>query len=96
MKKRFPLQERYIASLGILDSVADQDLTIDRSSIANVVQGCQIFPKLMAKTSTKMTILAIIIKVQHFQYVKKLFVEKYAKPKLFMPTTSKKYASWQH
>ena len=37
MKKRFPLQERYIANLGILDSVADQDLTRDPSSIANVV-----------------------------------------------------------
>jgi len=37
MKKRFPLQERYIASLGILASVADQDLTKHTSSIANVV-----------------------------------------------------------
>jgi len=37
MKKLFPLQERYIVSLGILDSVADQDLTKDPSSIANVV-----------------------------------------------------------
>ena len=36
-KKRFPLQERYIASLGILDSFADQDLTKDPSAIANVV-----------------------------------------------------------
>jgi len=37
MKKRFPLQERYIASLGILDSVADQDLTKVPHSIANVI-----------------------------------------------------------
>jgi len=37
MKKRFPLQERYIDSLGILDSVADQDLTKVPSSIANVL-----------------------------------------------------------
>jgi len=37
MKKRLPLQESYIASLGILDSVADQDLTKDPSSIANAV-----------------------------------------------------------
>jgi len=37
MKKRFPLQERYIASLGILVSAADQDLTKDPSSTANVV-----------------------------------------------------------
>jgi len=36
-KKRFPLQERYIASLGILDFVVDQDLTKDPSSLANVV-----------------------------------------------------------
>jgi len=35
--KRFPLLERYIASSRILDSVADQDLTKDPSSIANVV-----------------------------------------------------------
>jgi len=43
--------------------------------------------------------LAIFIKVQHFAYVKKLVVEnmpkhakfdKYAKPKIFMPTTSQK------
>jgi len=37
MKKRFPLQEIYIASLRILDSFADQDLTKDPSAIANVV-----------------------------------------------------------
>ena len=37
MKKRFPLQERYIANLGILDSVADQDFTKDPSSVTNVV-----------------------------------------------------------
>jgi len=37
--RAFPIatQERYIASLGILDSVADQDLTKDPSAIANVV-----------------------------------------------------------
>jgi len=37
MKTRFPLQERYIATLHILDSFADQDLTKDPSSIASVV-----------------------------------------------------------
>jgi len=39
MKKRFPLQERYrpTANLGILDSIADQDLTKDPSALANVV-----------------------------------------------------------
>jgi len=37
MNKRFPLQERYIASLGILESVTGQDLTKDPSAIANVV-----------------------------------------------------------
>ena len=31
------MQERYIASLGILDFVVDQDLTKDPSSLANVV-----------------------------------------------------------
>jgi len=31
------LQEKYIASFDILDSVADQDLTNDPSSITNVV-----------------------------------------------------------
>jgi len=36
-KKRFPLLESYISSLGILDSVADPDLTKDPSSVANVV-----------------------------------------------------------
>jgi len=37
MEKRFPLQERYIARLGISDSVADQDLTEYPNSIANVI-----------------------------------------------------------
>jgi len=37
--KRFPLQERYTANLGILDSVADKDLTKDPSAIANVKNG---------------------------------------------------------
>ena len=36
-ENRFPLQVRYIASLRILESVADQDLTKDPSSLANVV-----------------------------------------------------------
>jgi len=54
------------------------------------------FPKLTVKTSIKIDILVIFIKVPHFFYVKKLVVgkyakfDKYAKPKIFMPTTSKK------
>jgi len=44
MKNRFPLQERYIASLGILESVADQDLTKVPHSIANVIL---LFPHLV-------------------------------------------------
>jgi len=36
IKKRFPLEEGCVASLGILDSVAAQDLTKDPSSLANM------------------------------------------------------------
>jgi len=46
-----------------------------------------------------MTKMAVFTNVQHFAYVKEPVVEKYAKPKIFMPATSKKcqiFLIWQH
>ena len=67
-RKRFPLQERYIASLDILDSVADQDLTKDPSAIANVVLR---FPHLVPEEQLEDTSIVLTcrcpINLPHFR-----------------------------